>query len=357
MPLLHQPLPDGPLDLIGDVHGELDALGRLLARLGCDPDKRTATRPLVFVGDLVDRGPDSPGVVKLVGDLVDAGLAWCVLGNHELNLLRGDRKEGNGWFFGHDDGHHDGGARMPFASVPIDPADRDRIRATLGAFPVVLSRPDLRVVHACWDDVALRALPVEGDPTEVAIDTERRVLADLEARGVLARAEAERQRFADLRDPGVRPTEDLPAVRALALAEQQGNPFRVLTSGREDPIDVADTFYVGGKWRLVDRARWWAGYEGDAAVVIGHYWRRRARDIPGKRDLWDDVPPFGWAGPRRNVFCVDYSVGRRFVERHRDPTAGRARPFHGGLAALRWPERTLVFDDRPDPVPTTGFGA
>jgi len=49
------------------------------------------------------------------------------------------------------------------------------------------------------------------------------------------------------------------------------------------------------------------------------------------------------------VFCVDYSVGRRFLERFR----GRRRDFDGGLAALRFPERALVFDDRAAPVPTT----
>lgn len=71
MAKLIQTLPDGPLDIIGDVHGEADALRSLLARLGCDPVKKTAQRPLVFVGDLVDRGPDSVAVVALVKGHVD----------------------------------------------------------------------------------------------------------------------------------------------------------------------------------------------------------------------------------------------------------------------------------------------
>ena len=48
------------------------------------PDGRTA----VFVGDLVDRGPDSPGVLRLVMGMVAAGTALCVAGNHEAKLLR-----------------------------------------------------------------------------------------------------------------------------------------------------------------------------------------------------------------------------------------------------------------------------
>ena len=50
-------------------------------------------------GDLADRGPDSPAVVSLVSRLMDHGRAQCVLGNHELNLLRHGRKDGNGWYF------------------------------------------------------------------------------------------------------------------------------------------------------------------------------------------------------------------------------------------------------------------
>ena len=78
-----QALAPGALDIIGDVHGEIDALEALLSELGWGegdaphPDGRS----LVFVGDLVDRGPDSPAVVRRVQALMEAGLAQCVLGN------------------------------------------------------------------------------------------------------------------------------------------------------------------------------------------------------------------------------------------------------------------------------------
>ena len=101
MSSLFATLPAGPLDIVGDVHGELDALLALMGHLGyaadgAHPDGRT----LVFVGDLCDRGPDSPGVWALARRLVASGRAVATLGNHELNLLRGDRKDGNDWFFG-----------------------------------------------------------------------------------------------------------------------------------------------------------------------------------------------------------------------------------------------------------------
>ncbi|MBL0018767.1 MAG: polynucleotide kinase-phosphatase [Bacteroidetes bacterium] len=92
----------GDFDIIGDVHGCFDELVLLLEELGYavssvasrleeGPNfKVTApkNRRIVFVGDLCDRGPDSPRVLRLVMDLVNAGLAFCVPGNHDDKLLR-----------------------------------------------------------------------------------------------------------------------------------------------------------------------------------------------------------------------------------------------------------------------------
>src|SRR5262249_14523400 len=88
MATLVRELFDGPIDIGGDVHGEIQALNDLLARLGYEPDGRHPQgRRLVFVGDLGDRGPDSPGVVLRIRDLVERGTAQCVLGNHDFNAL------------------------------------------------------------------------------------------------------------------------------------------------------------------------------------------------------------------------------------------------------------------------------
>jgi protein phosphatase len=84
----------GPFDIIGDVHGCFDELVILLGELGYEvaaggtgarhPDGRRAC----FVGDLVDRGPDTPRVLRLVMGMSDAGTAIVVPGNHENKLLR-----------------------------------------------------------------------------------------------------------------------------------------------------------------------------------------------------------------------------------------------------------------------------
>lgn len=87
----------GPFDIIGDVHGCASELRSLLSELGYqlrfDADGHATgahheSRTAVFVGDLVDRGPDTPGVLRLVMGMVSDGDALCVTGNHENKLVR-----------------------------------------------------------------------------------------------------------------------------------------------------------------------------------------------------------------------------------------------------------------------------
>lgn len=349
MPRLIQALPEGPLDIVGDVHGEIDALQALLHRLGVDPDKRTAQRTVVFLGDLIDRGPDSVQVVELVSRLCDAGLARAVLGNHELNLLKHDRKEGNGWFWGDASDHAQlSSGPAPFRSRLASGAEREAVEAFARELPLALERPDLRVVHACWNHDAARELPSEGDHVALSAAFEQRIEADLLAREIPRQAAEERAAYANLKDLRVRPDRHLHAVATEDAAHQLGNPVKLLTSGAEVEVPVGRHFFVGGKWRFVERDRWWRRPV-DRPTVVGHYWRRRGAPIEAKADVWDDVGPFAWAG---EVFCVDYSVGRRYAERVRGRSGAEGNRFDGGLAALRWPERVLVFDDQDHPVST-----
>ena len=87
----------GPFDVVGDIHGCRPELEALLTELGYtisrDHEGRATGahhdgRRAIFVGDLVDRGPDTPGVLRLVMGMVAADDAFCVPGNHENKLLR-----------------------------------------------------------------------------------------------------------------------------------------------------------------------------------------------------------------------------------------------------------------------------
>ena len=86
----------GPFDIIGDVHGCFDELCRLLDQLGYQLDTRGEPwrishpqgRKLAFVGDLVDRGPRTPDVLRLAMAAVNSGDGYCVVGNHDLKLVK-----------------------------------------------------------------------------------------------------------------------------------------------------------------------------------------------------------------------------------------------------------------------------
>ncbi len=91
----------GPFDIIGDVHGCGNELRTLLLELGYtvteipQPNGHTdyevtppPGRKAIFLGDLVDRGPDTPGVLRLAMHMVEAGHALCVSGNHDAKLWK-----------------------------------------------------------------------------------------------------------------------------------------------------------------------------------------------------------------------------------------------------------------------------
>ena len=83
----------GPFDVIGDVHGCYDELVELMEKLGygvTDPAQVTTPpgRTIVFLGDLVDRGPKAVEVLRLAESMVRQGKALCVPGNHDVKLLR-----------------------------------------------------------------------------------------------------------------------------------------------------------------------------------------------------------------------------------------------------------------------------
>ena len=90
----------GPFDIIGDVHGCADELQALLGKLGYSLAwsehrgersvgvSHAEGRKVVFVGDLVDRGPNTPDVLRIAMSMVAAGTAYCVQGNHERKFSR-----------------------------------------------------------------------------------------------------------------------------------------------------------------------------------------------------------------------------------------------------------------------------
>jgi hypothetical protein len=298
---LVRPLFEGPVDIVADVHGEIEALEHLLSLLGYRHGVHPEGRRLIFLGDLTDRGPDSPAVIELVSWLVDRNLAQCILGNHDLNLLLEHRKEGNHWYWG--EAERMGQNPLLVRQTPALAAHRDKVRWFFKNLPLVLCRPDLRIVHACWNDEAVRHLARADDVVATYHGWAARIDADLEQRGIALPVEQEQ-------------------------AHQNNNPVKLVTSGPEK--SAPRPFWSGGRERLLDRVPWWERYSEGPLVVFGHY---------GMQERFSQDDSSALPGSARAV-CIDFGVGKRWRERL---TVGENGPFRTRLAAYRFPERELVF--------------
>ena len=350
-------LPDGPLDIIGDVHGEHDALEAILDKLGQSGDG--AGQPhLVFLGDLIDRGPDSIAVADRVAALVSEGRATCVMGNHELNVLRDRQRSGNGWFYGKPAeawSHAVDGAviRGSFASRVADDADRQRLLAFFRTLPLAAVRDDLRIVHAAWHAPAIAALAHCSDYAEALVRSQ----ADAAALPDALREQC-RQEKAALDAAGIgthAPAVQPPHLQALATAAamaQNSHHLSVLTSGPEQ-VRPGLPAWRAGRWRIIQRKRWW-DEDVDVPTIFGHYWRLRLPSADSsRRRLFGATEAHDWLGPHRKAFCLDFSVGRRYHSRGVDGSAPDTG-FREALGALRWTgadqPAQLWFDDRDSPV-------
>jgi protein phosphatase len=135
----------GPFDVIGDVHGCGSELESLLGKVGYRREGgafvNAGGRKAVFVGDLVDRGPDTPGVLRLVMEMVRAKSALCVVGNHDDKLRRA--LLGRPVRVAH-------GLEAALEQLSREPALREQACAFLGELPshYVLDGGRLVVAHA-----------------------------------------------------------------------------------------------------------------------------------------------------------------------------------------------------------------
>lgn len=226
-----QTLPATALDIIGDVHGEFAALQSLLHHLGYrDNGSHPQGRKLVFVGDLCDRGPDSPAVLAWFKQAHDAGHAFMVLGNHELNALVDEPKDGSGWYFPCR-AEKDGRQYAPWKMLPE--ADKPALNAWLAEQPLVLANQDLRIVHAAWLPESLATL--EAAVGEDLIAQYRRyddeLVHALQTASWYGDYLHEQEKHAEALENADMPPPPMPATAQYELARSRLHPIRALTTG------------------------------------------------------------------------------------------------------------------------------
>lgn len=272
-------------DIIGDVHGCATKLESLLVDLGYRPDAPNSAyvhpdRTAIFVGDLIDRGPEQLRVLEVAEAMSDAGSAQVVMGNHEFNAIAyaTEWPAGSGNHLRPHSVKNDNQHRAFLEQVTGD--ERSRYLAWFWSLPLWLDLGELRVVHACWhpESVAIAQDELGGDRfTSVAqlvrATTKGERLYD--AIEVLLKGPevsltdhgqpAYRDKDGNLRESARLRwwNESASSLREIALVDgsfttEDGMPYPPLD---DHPAQAGSRSYV---------------YDGAVPVFFGHYWRRGA---------------------------------------------------------------------------------
>jgi len=299
-------------DIIGDIHGEADALEGLLGKLGYIQQAGVWKHPgrlAVFVGDFIDRGRREVDTVNIVRRMMDAGNAFAVIGNHEFNAI--------GWLEGWRD--REKGMDQHRAFLADVGEFSDLHREMVGWFktlPLWLELDGINVIHACWHQGFMDWLkPQVG---------EDRVLKD----DLLEAAFSKPTSKKEIDTPAPSPYKSVDAfLKGLEVTlpdgvrvyDHQGQARDRVRTRWWDPdaitLDLAALLETGEAGELPADpipGHKQLGYTADKPLFFGHYW-------------FSGVP--APLGPK--VACLDYSVAKG-----------------GKLCAYRWEgEESLTADN------------
>lgn len=158
-------------DVIGDIHGHFDKLAALMKRMGYAPNGESFSAPhgrqAIFVGDLIDRGPDQIKVLTAVRAMVDAGDARVVMGNHEFNAIAYvsvDEHAATGEFlrpnrFDTPKSLKNRRQHAQFLAQVGEGSDAHQHWVSwFKTLPLYLHLGGIRVVHAWWDEALIKVV-------------------------------------------------------------------------------------------------------------------------------------------------------------------------------------------------------
>lgn len=279
-------------DIIPDIHGQAEKLRLALQNLGWRRNGTTWLHPepdrqIVFLGDFIDRGPENAEVIRIVREMMDAGRAQAIMGNHELNAIHfhTDDPDMGAPLRAHDkDNLEQHGSFLK--EFPLGASQTKDVLEWMSGLPLFIETEGFRAVHAAWIQPAIE-------------DLRRQTAAGVLSEDQLIRA----GRKGDV---------------LYELAE-------TVAKGPEARLPLPHSFEdKDGKVRHHVRVKWW---DGDA-----ENWRQVAMSVPDINQLPDSPIPddlltsiypadakpvfFGhyWMSGEpelqsQNALCLDYSVG------------------------------------------------
>ncbi|MBF9015837.1 MULTISPECIES: metallophosphoesterase [unclassified Oceanispirochaeta] len=274
-------------DIIGDIHGYLDALVALLKKLGYSRKGGSWSHPdrqVIFLGDFIDRGPRQLETITLVRSMMDSGNALSVMGNHEFNAIAWhtpDPENPGEYLRSHDIEKNKNQHKEFLAQLGGNASLHQEIISWFKTLPLYLDLPGLRAVHACWHPSYINYLSPFLTPEKQLPDNQL----------IQATRKPEKASL-DTPEPSL-----YKAVDALL-------------KGMEAPLPEGVSFTdKDGTLRYRTRINWWDPGATDfrssddfGPVFFGHYW------FKGEPGLLTD-----------KALCLDYSVAK-----------------DGFLAAYRW---------------------
>lgn len=149
-------------DIIGDIHGHAYELVLLLNKMGYSMSEKGhyyhPDRQAIFVGDYIDRGPNSKDVYRIVRGMVDNESAIALMGNHEYNaILFHTKKQNNGGYYRE---HDIKNINQHYSTLTSFNCEKELNKAIswFKQLPLYYENEYFRVVHACWDSEKIDAI-------------------------------------------------------------------------------------------------------------------------------------------------------------------------------------------------------
>ena len=315
------------IDVIGDIHGALPQLIELLESLGYRESadfQHPEGRAVLFLGDLVDRGVDHLGVLRLVKRMVEAGSAIALMGNHEYNLVM--------WHFGLMGPKSSNGATID--EIESDPGRWEWAFEFMMGMPLAYEGPGFRAIHAVWHQRSIDDLKELGlTHGQTSFGGPASGLADHVVIG------------SPFIDDGLHP--DLPTWRLEVTNERA---HEVVMKGYEEPSEP----FLDSKQCLREAVRvtWWnranAPVPASGVTLFGHYW-----NLPPTESSTHTAPPHSSGTPALRAWLKEVVSGvtsRGKLDLLESDTA-ICVDFNGvnsiskrvGVGSYRWPEHQLVW--------------
>lgn len=278
-------------DIIGDVHGHATKLESLLIKMNyqlVDGAYKHQSRKAIFVGDYIDRGGEEAKTIHIVKNMVEAGNALAVMGNHEFNAIcyatsHPDKPEQ--YLRPHTDKNYKQHKAF-LDEFPLGSPEHQEVIEWFKTLPVFLDLEYIRIVHACWHQPTINKLNDVLNGNKTIPDS---MYATASTKGhqhyqyienVVKALEQELPDGTSFSDKDENPrtairvkwwSSELPTYRNLALTV----PIESMSS---IPETLIDDVYL---------------YEDDKPVFFGHYWMKGIPLIQSDK-----------------VVCTDYSAGK-----------------------------------------------